>query len=115
MQFLLAFALTFLLKLESGTARVPCQTSSSMLPIHWYQQKSNRVKRILYYHQEKINYDEGFSKTKFDSEKQNDFGFTLIIQDIKSEDEGTYYCACWDYDTQCVISIRLLYKNSHVP
>ncbi|KAE8597276.1 hypothetical protein XENTR_v10016409, partial [Xenopus tropicalis] len=83
-------------KVESGTARVPCQTSSSMLPIHWYQQKSNRVKRILYYHQEKINYDEGFSKTKFDSEKQNDFGFTLIIQDIKSEDEGTYYCACWD-------------------
>nr|AAM21538.1 T-cell receptor gamma [Xenopus laevis] len=115
MQFLPAFVLTFLFKscsaaivvqqpyisitkVQSGTARVPCQTTSSMLPIHWYQQKSSQLKRILYYHQEKINYDEGFSNAKFDSEKQTELGFTLIIQNINADDAGTYYCACWDYD-----------------
>ncbi|KAG8442751.1 hypothetical protein GDO86_011527, partial [Hymenochirus boettgeri] len=76
------------------SAWIQCQTSTC-IAIHWYQQKENKIKRIFYYYRSNSIYDDGFSKTKFSSEVRNNIYF-LVIQDINTEDEGIYYCACWD-------------------
>ncbi|OBS66053.1 hypothetical protein A6R68_05407 [Neotoma lepida] len=63
--------------------------------VHWYQLKEGEpLKRIFYgsaktYKQDKPN-------SRLETDEKNDGTFYLIINNVITADEATYYCACWD-------------------
>ncbi|KAF7478202.1 Hypothetical predicted protein [Marmota monax] len=80
------------------TAHISCKVSGIPLQnaiVHWYQLKEGEpLKRILY----------GSSKTnkqdkpnpRLETEEREDGIFYLIINNVVTSDEATYFCACWD-------------------
>ncbi|NXM86738.1 TVC1 protein, partial [Oenanthe oenanthe] len=66
--------------------------------IHWYRQVPNKApERILYLGARAVFYDHHSYSTKYSSSKKGTNVCTLTINDINSNDEGTYYCAYWHF------------------
>ncbi|NWR54225.1 LV39 protein, partial [Bucorvus abyssinicus] len=66
--------------------------------IHWYQHKpSEAPKRILYIGSGSAAYDDDSYKNKYFSTKKGGNTCTFSVNNIDSNDEGTYYCAYWQY------------------
>lgn len=80
------------------TVHISCKLSGVPLQntiVHWYQLKEGEpLKRIFYgsakaYKQDKPN-------SRLETDEKNDGTFYLIINNVITADEATYYCACWD-------------------
>ncbi|NXJ40086.1 KV02 protein, partial [Ciconia maguari] len=84
---------------ENTTAWIDCTvegvSSLQSATIHWYQHiPSKAPKRILYIRSGQVSYDDESYRSKY-SLKQSAKVFTFSVNDINSNDEGTYYCAYW--------------------
>uniref|UniRef100_A0A803VS69 Ig-like domain-containing protein n=1 Tax=Ficedula albicollis TaxID=59894 RepID=A0A803VS69_FICAL len=63
--------------------------------IHWYRQVPTKApERVLYIGVHGVSYDHHSYRTKYSSSKKGTNVCTLTINDINSNDEGTYYCEC---------------------
>lgn len=85
---------------ESRTARIDCTTQGisdfQSALIHWYRQiPSKAPERILYIGSGQPVYDDNSNKRKYSSVKKGTNLCSFSINDINSNDEGTYYCAYW--------------------
>uniref|UniRef100_A0A803V827 Ig-like domain-containing protein n=1 Tax=Ficedula albicollis TaxID=59894 RepID=A0A803V827_FICAL len=66
--------------------------------IHWYRQVPTKApERVLYIGVHGVSYDHHSYRTKYSSSKKGTNVCTLTINDINSNDEGTYYCAYWHF------------------
>ncbi|NXE93350.1 LV321 protein, partial [Menura novaehollandiae] len=66
--------------------------------IHWYRQLPSRApERILYIASSSPSYDDNSYRSKYSSVKKGGNVCTFTINNINSNDEGTYYCAYWQY------------------
>ncbi|NXU38492.1 TVC2 protein, partial [Drymodes brunneopygia] len=66
--------------------------------IHWYRHAASKApERILYIGLSAVAYDDNSYSNKYSSLKKGTNGCTFIINDINSNDEGTYYCAYWHF------------------
>ncbi|NXM67928.1 TVC2 protein, partial [Serilophus lunatus] len=66
--------------------------------IHWYQHVPSKApERILYIRSGSISYDDNSYRNKYSSLKKGTNVYTFKINNINSNDEGTYYCAYWQY------------------
>ncbi|NWV54558.1 TVC1 protein, partial [Daphoenositta chrysoptera] len=66
--------------------------------IHWYRQVPSRApERILYIGPGAASYDDKSYRNKYSSLKTDINVCTFTINDINSNDEGTYYCAYWHF------------------
>ncbi|NXV98976.1 TRGV3 protein, partial [Fregetta grallaria] len=64
--------------------------------IHWYRHKpSTAPERILCIGSGQVYYDDDSYKSKYFSLKKGTNVCAFSVNDINSNDEGTYYCACW--------------------
>ncbi|NWT80327.1 TVC2 protein, partial [Lanius ludovicianus] len=65
--------------------------------IHWYRQVPSKAPEwILYFGPSRVIYDDNFYINKYKVEKGKNV-YTFTISDINSNDEGTYYCAYWQF------------------
>ncbi|NXO29365.1 TVC2 protein, partial [Cisticola juncidis] len=66
--------------------------------IHWYRYVPSRgPERILYIGPSTASYDDNSFSNKYSSSKKDTNVCTFTINDINSNDEGTYYCAYWHF------------------
>ncbi|NXM42714.1 TVC2 protein, partial [Gymnorhina tibicen] len=66
--------------------------------IHWYRQVPSRaLERILYIGPGAVSYNDNSNSNKYSALKKGTNICTFTISDINSNDEGTYYCAYWDF------------------
>uniref|UniRef100_A0A8C0FEL6 Ig-like domain-containing protein n=1 Tax=Bubo bubo TaxID=30461 RepID=A0A8C0FEL6_BUBBB len=66
--------------------------------IHWYRQIPPKApERVLYIGSGLALYDDDSYRNKYTSSKKGTNVCTFSIEDINSNDEGTYYCAYWQY------------------
>ncbi|NXH24875.1 TVC2 protein, partial [Myiagra hebetior] len=66
--------------------------------IHWYRQVPSKAPEpTLYIGPRAVSYDDNFYSNKYSSFKKGTNVCTFTIRDIKSNDEGTYYCAYWHF------------------
>ncbi|NXH52924.1 TVC2 protein, partial [Rhabdornis inornatus] len=66
--------------------------------IHWYRHIPTKApERILYIGAGGVSYDDSSYSNKYSSSKKGTNVCTLTINDINSNDEGTYYCAYWHF------------------
>ncbi|NWV81520.1 TVC2 protein, partial [Dasyornis broadbenti] len=66
--------------------------------IHWYRHVPSKApERILYIGSGAVSYDDNSYRKKYSSLKKGTNVCTLTINDINSNDEGTYYCAYWHF------------------
>ncbi|NWV06248.1 TVC2 protein, partial [Ptilonorhynchus violaceus] len=64
--------------------------------IHWYQHiPSKAPEQILYIGPTSVSYDDKSFSNKYSSLRKGSNICTFTINDINSNDEGTYYCAYW--------------------
>lgn len=89
-------------KMQSTTARIECKvegvSSFTYFYLHWYQQLPSRpLKRIMYMGSGSSYYDDDSLRYKFSSEKRDANVYILSVNDVNSNNEGTYYCASWQY------------------
>ncbi|KAF1650216.1 hypothetical protein FQA23_0014697, partial [Aptenodytes patagonicus] len=82
------------------TARIECivegVSNFQSEYIHWYRQiPSKAPERILYIGSDQASYDHDSYKTKYSSLKKGTNVCTFSVNNINSDDEATYYCACW--------------------
>ncbi|NXA30684.1 LV321 protein, partial [Ibidorhyncha struthersii] len=63
--------------------------------IHWYRHiPSKAPQRILYIGSGQVYYDDDSYRNKYTSFKSTKV-CTFSVNDVNSNDEGTYYCAYW--------------------
>lgn len=63
--------------------------------VHWYKLKEGEpLKRIFYGSAKTYKQDKPHSRLEID--EKDDGTFYLIINNVVTSDEATYYCACWD-------------------
>ncbi|NWZ84486.1 TVC1 protein, partial [Poecile atricapillus] len=68
------------------------------LYIHWYRHRPSKApERILYIGPGAASYDDSSYSNKYSSFKRGTNICTFTINDINSNDEGTYYCAYWHF------------------
>ncbi|XP_069588358.1 uncharacterized protein [Ranitomeya imitator] len=92
------------------TITMTCEVSAAYY-VHWYVQKQSKaLKRILYIRNNAITYETGINWNKFTATQESD-KYTLVIKEMKAEDEGTYYCAGWDHYAHNVIHVRNICTN----
>ncbi|NXF07905.1 HV146 protein, partial [Smithornis capensis] len=82
------------------TASMECVAegiSNSQYPyIHWYRHVPSRApERILFIGPGSVSYDDNSYRNKYHCEKTGTDMYTFKINNINSDDEGTYYCAYW--------------------
>uniref|UniRef100_A0A8D0EVG7 Ig-like domain-containing protein n=1 Tax=Strix occidentalis caurina TaxID=311401 RepID=A0A8D0EVG7_STROC len=66
--------------------------------IHWYRQIPPKApERVLYIGSGLALYDDDSYRNKYTSSKKGTNVCTFSVEDINSNDEGTYYCAYWQY------------------
>ncbi|NXU57998.1 KV02 protein, partial [Turnix velox] len=66
--------------------------------IHWYRQRpSEGPQRILFISSGKASYDNESHKDKYRCWKEGTNICKFSVNDIHSSDEGTYFCAYWEY------------------
>uniref|UniRef100_H2ZTM6 Ig-like domain-containing protein n=1 Tax=Latimeria chalumnae TaxID=7897 RepID=H2ZTM6_LATCH len=86
-------------KAPGRTAKFTCAVSGvanlDSTVIHWYRARAGQAPERILYYSSGDNYDPGFTKAKHSSNKVNNI-FTLTISKASEEDNGYYYCACWD-------------------
>ncbi|NXP11125.1 KV3AB protein, partial [Thinocorus orbignyianus] len=64
--------------------------------IHWYRHiPSKAPHRILYIGSGQVSYDDNSYKNKYTSWKQGTNVCTFLVNNVNTDDEGTYYCAYW--------------------
>lgn len=64
--------------------------------IHWYRHIPPKgPERILYIGSEQVSYDDDSYKNKYSSFKSTKV-CAFSVNDVSSDDEGTYYCAYWE-------------------
>ncbi|NWX44510.1 TVC2 protein, partial [Steatornis caripensis] len=64
--------------------------------IHWYRHiPSKAPERILYIGSDQVYYEDNFYRNKYLSLKKGTNICSFAVNDINSNDEGTYYCAYW--------------------
>ncbi|KAF1546693.1 hypothetical protein FQV19_0003129, partial [Eudyptula minor] len=85
---------------QTTTARIECIvegiSSFQSVNIHWYRQiPSKAPERILYIGSGQAYYDHYSYRTKYSSLKKGANVCTFSVNNINSNDEATYYCACW--------------------
>ncbi|NXT80384.1 LV537 protein, partial [Zapornia atra] len=86
---------------ESTTAWIKCSAEGisnfQSAVIHWYRHiPRNAPERILYIGSGQAAYDDNSYRSKYSSLKiVNNNICRLSINNINSNDEGTYYCAYW--------------------
>ncbi|NXH23487.1 TVC1 protein, partial [Bucco capensis] len=85
---------------QGTTARIQCAVEGisnfQSTYIHWYRQlPSQAPQRILYIGADPAIYDDSSYSNKYSSLKQDKNVCVFLVNDISSNDEGTYYCACW--------------------
>ncbi|NWY63415.1 TRGV3 protein, partial [Chionis minor] len=84
---------------QTKTARIDCAaegiSSFQSAYIHWYRHiPSKAPQRILYIASGQPSYDDDSYRNKYFSIKSADV-CSLLVNDVSSNDEGTYYCAYW--------------------
>ncbi|NXF31963.1 TVC1 protein, partial [Nyctibius bracteatus] len=85
---------------QSKTAWIDCivegTSSFQAVTIHWYRQTSSKaLERVLYIGSGQVTYDDNSHSSKYFSVKKGTNICTFSVNDINSNDEGTYYCAYW--------------------
>ncbi|NXF51715.1 TVC2 protein, partial [Oceanites oceanicus] len=66
--------------------------------IHWYRHKPSKAPEwILYIGSGQVSYDDDSYNSKYFSLKKGTNVCAFSVNDINSDDEGTYYCAHWWY------------------
>ncbi|NXO45355.1 TVC1 protein, partial [Locustella ochotensis] len=66
--------------------------------IHWYQHVPTKTpEQILYIRPSAVSYNDNSYSNKYSSSKKGTNICTFTINDIKSNAEGTYYCASWHF------------------
>uniref|UniRef100_A0A8C5J0Y3 Ig-like domain-containing protein n=1 Tax=Junco hyemalis TaxID=40217 RepID=A0A8C5J0Y3_JUNHY len=66
--------------------------------IHWYRHVPAKApERILYIGPSAVSYDDNSYRNKYSSSKKGTNVCTLTINDINSNDVGSYYCAYWHF------------------
>ncbi|NXQ05635.1 KV3AK protein, partial [Vidua macroura] len=66
--------------------------------IHWYQHIPTKApEQILYVGPSAVSYDDNSYSNKYSSSKKSTNICTFTINDINSNDVGTYYCAYWHF------------------
>ncbi|NWT59261.1 TVC2 protein, partial [Erythrocercus mccallii] len=66
--------------------------------IHWYQHVPPKATEwILYIRSSAVSYNDNSYSNKYSSSKKGTNICTFSINDINSNDEGTYYCAYWHF------------------
>ncbi|NWX25088.1 TRGV3 protein, partial [Aegotheles bennettii] len=85
---------------QTKTARIECTVegapTSQSLYIHWYRHLPSRgPERILYMASDQVSYDDNSYRSKYSSSKKSANAYLFSIINVNSNDEGTYYCACW--------------------
>ncbi|NWW84954.1 KV3AK protein, partial [Rhynochetos jubatus] len=83
---------------RTKTAWIDCRVEGvsgfQSAPIHWYRHlPSKDPERILYITSGAPSYDDSSYRSKYGALKRDTNVCTLQVYDIRSRDEGTYYCA----------------------
>ncbi|NWR17743.1 TVC2 protein, partial [Emberiza fucata] len=66
--------------------------------IHWYQQVPTKAPEwILYIGANAVSYDDNSYRNKYASSKKGTNVCTFTINDINSNDVGSFYCAYWHF------------------
>ncbi|NXL39620.1 LV136 protein, partial [Glaucidium brasilianum] len=66
--------------------------------IHWYRHIPPKApERVLYIGPGSALYDDDSYRNKYTSSKTGTNVCSFSVEDINSSDEGTYYCAYWEY------------------
>uniref|UniRef100_A0A8C3XC97 Ig-like domain-containing protein n=1 Tax=Cyanoderma ruficeps TaxID=181631 RepID=A0A8C3XC97_9PASS len=66
--------------------------------IYWYQHVPSKASEwILYIRPSAVSYNDNSYSNKYSSSKKGTNICTFTINDINSNDEGTYYCAYWHF------------------
>lgn len=79
------------------TVHISCKLSGVPLQntiVHWYQMKEGESLKRIFYGSAK-NYKQDKPNSRLEA-YENDGTFYLIINNVITADEATYYCACWD-------------------
>ncbi|NWY24656.1 TVC2 protein, partial [Pheucticus melanocephalus] len=64
--------------------------------IHWYRHVPTKApERILYIGASTVSYDDNSYRNKYSSSKKGRNVCTFTINDVNSNDVGSYYCAYW--------------------
>lgn len=80
------------------TVHISCKLSGVPLHntiVHWYQLKEGEPLRRIFYGSVKT-YKQDKSHSRLEIDEKDDGTFYLIINNVVTSDEATYYCACWD-------------------
>ncbi|NXX21312.1 TVC1 protein, partial [Podargus strigoides] len=85
---------------QTKTVRIECVAEGisdfQSAYIHWYRHIPSRgPERVLYIGSGQVFHDENFHASKYSSSKKDTNICTFSVNDINSNDEGTYYCAYW--------------------
>ncbi|NXE17345.1 TVC2 protein, partial [Lophotis ruficrista] len=85
---------------QAKTAWIDCMVEGvpnfQSANIHWYRHiPSKGPERILYIGLGQSIYDDNSHTKKYSSVKKGTNTCSFSINDISSNDEGTYYCAYW--------------------
>ncbi|NXJ72977.1 KV3AK protein, partial [Rostratula benghalensis] len=80
----------------SKTARIECVAKGisnfQSAYIHWYRHTPSKAPhRILYIGSGQVSYDDNSYKNKYTSWKQGTDVCTLSVNDVNTNDEGTYW------------------------
>ncbi|NWH41498.1 TVC2 protein, partial [Chloropsis hardwickii] len=66
--------------------------------IHWYRHVPAKAPEwILYIGHSAVSYDDNSYSSKYSSSKKGTNVCTFTINDVDSDDVGTYYCAYWHF------------------
>ncbi|NWI98166.1 TVC2 protein, partial [Pitta sordida] len=84
------------------TASMDCKVQGISDPqyayIHWYRQLPSKApERILYIKSGSVSYDDNSYRNKYSALNRGIDSSTFKINNLNSNDEGTYYCAYWEY------------------
>ncbi|NXT36026.1 TRGV3 protein, partial [Pelecanoides urinatrix] len=99
-QVLLKQSLVSVTKRQTTTARIECIAEGisdfQSAYIHWYRHiPSKAPERVLYIGSDAVSYDDSAYRSKYSSSKTGTNVCIFSVNNINSNDEGTYYCAYW--------------------
>uniref|UniRef100_A0A8B9MBI9 Ig-like domain-containing protein n=1 Tax=Accipiter nisus TaxID=211598 RepID=A0A8B9MBI9_9AVES len=85
---------------QNKTARIECKAEGisnfQSEYIHWYRHiPSKAPERILFIGEGQASYDDSSYRNKYSASKTRENTCAFSVNDINSNDEGTYYCAYW--------------------
>uniref|UniRef100_A0A8B9MCG9 Ig-like domain-containing protein n=1 Tax=Accipiter nisus TaxID=211598 RepID=A0A8B9MCG9_9AVES len=98
---------------QNKTARIECKAEGisnfQSEYIHWYRHiPSKAPERILFIGEGQASYDDSSYRNKYSASKTRENTCAFSVNDINSNDEGTYYCAYWQYQS-CIVIAKTLF------